>query len=353
MSQELESAGMSDVPDGECGIFLPCRQDELIDFVSGLFGESQKITKGFYGRFEADLGKILGFHHLLHQRFQQNHNSNIVKTTVKVVYSDNSIVTCDSIDCFAKYNEIKPVVPLAVHVVWIVFVKFPGKIIPEKQSIELSLLVREGRSMAAFDTSDIMDRKNLDSSSCISFTINHTLRSWGADIEALLSNYINNILENEDKFKGMLRDNSGTIALCCSVSAFIVSASFLIYLFFKLVGEKREAVARLLAESGGVIDAKIDFILSTLVDGFWAKMMFFSVGYFFVAIVLTIIIGICIDHILDQRIPSFILLTSKANELKESELKKMQINKIGSVVTIVVSIAVNVFSAVVYEKYIK
>lgn len=70
-------------------VVLPCEPDYFRDFVAGLLGKPQTITKEIFGAFELNKDDIANFYHLVIQRVGQQNESTLIQFTVRIVYDDH------------------------------------------------------------------------------------------------------------------------------------------------------------------------------------------------------------------------------------------------------------------------
>ena len=99
----------------EYAVMLPCRPEDFKEFVSGLLGKPQTITKRFLGKFDISKEDIESFHHVLTQRVAQQNEGKLIQFTIKIVYDDNSSVLLNSLEDFIHYNEVRHVSSIAAH----------------------------------------------------------------------------------------------------------------------------------------------------------------------------------------------------------------------------------------------
>jgi hypothetical protein len=353
MTKEPVSKGMPSEVDKGYGVYLPCGREEMSSFLSSLFGNSQKISNVFYGRFEVTHEEVVGFHYLLEQRLGQNHNSYIASVMIKIVYDDNSAVTFNSIEDFRTYNEVSPLISVAVHLTWVIFMQFPGSSLPEKQSIDLSIVANKDNENPLFDVEDMFRLKTYLSDGCIYYSISHTMRSWGADIQSLLKNHISTVMEKESFFREYIRNKADMFSVLVAICLLALPVVVLIHYYYQYSGERKAMVDYFLKEAGQNIDVKINYLISIVSDGFWGRYMFFGIVSMLLALVLSVAAGAMMDYILEKRPPSFILLTSKSKSEKDRFKSRILYKKLGFGFTILCSFIINVMSTICYDKFIK
>lgn len=97
---------------------LPFNEEQFKDFIQGLLGTPQTITKKIKGNFVIYLKDLQNFHELITQRVIQQNHGKLLQLKTKIYYSDESDVLLGSYEELLSYNEIKPVISLAVRMTW-------------------------------------------------------------------------------------------------------------------------------------------------------------------------------------------------------------------------------------------
>jgi len=183
-------------------VMLPCSQEDFGDFVSGLLGKSQTIERAFRGTFEVGHQDIENTYHLLDQRIHQQNEATLIQFTAKLVYQDASSVLLNSLDDFLHYVEVRPIISVAVHLSWTYLIRFRDKRVPEKQQIEMSIVAgHASRRLSSLEEAMFFFEGFHDSGGYIEIKISHTARSWGVDMESLLTGHVNTLLKDESPLK--------------------------------------------------------------------------------------------------------------------------------------------------------
>src|SRR6185436_4636512 len=202
-------------------VTLPFNNDEFKEFVVGLLGKPQTIDGIVKGAFEIGVTEIRNVYELINQRITQQNDGTLIQFNARINFSDESSILINSIEELLPYNVIKPVISTAIHLSFQYLIRFLDKKVPEKQEINISFIP----SREKLEDSEItFGEKTVQSFAqrvtpevsmgFIQFTIKHTARTWGADIESLLSNHFKSIMLPEAPSKRFLREYKGTIALC-------------------------------------------------------------------------------------------------------------------------------------------
>ena len=184
---------------GNVSIALPCEPEDLKNFISGLLGKPQIIQKFFDFPFEVRKSDISDIFHLLDQRIHQQNKATLLQFTVKILYDDDSSVTINSIEEFMIYNEVRPLESREVTISWVYLIRFQQKDIPERQQIDLTYRAGRGKLVTIEDGFGIHRLKQILGPATINLRIAHTDRTWGIDIESLISGQLKNLKISQNK----------------------------------------------------------------------------------------------------------------------------------------------------------
>ncbi|PML92983.1 hypothetical protein [Vibrio breoganii] len=349
MNEALQQA----TKDGKFMIALPCEPENFSKFLGGLLGKPQTIEKAYSGSFSIAHNDIENVYHLVKQRVNQQNDSSLIKFNVQLLFDDNSTVLLDSLEDFKSFTEVKPLVVTQVNLSWSFIVQFKDRENPERQNIELSFRTKMSGNIAVFssDDSPILPLSRVfGSAGTVSFRIEHTARSWGADMEALLSSHIKHILLPESSFRQFIRKHSGKIAVFLSLSLFIFSIAACFYSADHISTSNLNELKPLLGASVGLHE-KVDKLLELSTSGYWGKF-FFSVFIFTIfSLIVSIIIGVWAETSADTRKPSYILLTKKSEQFKEEADNKYKMKLYSFILSIVVGVATGIVSNMIFTTY--
>ena len=207
-------------------VTLPFNGDQFKEFVAGLLGKPQSIDGIISGSFEINRDDIMNLFDLINQRVTQQNDATLILFTSRIIFSDNTSVQVNSIDALIAYNEIKPVVSESVHITFQYLIKFQDKNVPEKQEINVSFITsddaaKDGIVEKEYDKILLsMFRKRLTrrKAGFIQYNIKHTARTWGADIDSLLSNQFRCLIQSESSIKSFLRKYDIILSLAVMVA---------------------------------------------------------------------------------------------------------------------------------------
>ncbi|MFI5330478.1 MAG: hypothetical protein ACHQ2F_05500 [Desulfobaccales bacterium] len=311
----------------EYAVVLPCKPGDFKDFVSSLLGKPQTITKVFHAPFEIKPIDVENFYYIVDQRINQQNEASLLQFTIKVIYDDNSSVILNSLADFIHYNEIRTVSSIAAHLTWTYLVRFQDKTAAEKQMIEVSII---SSSKKPFFDEDItipffLPVNPFNLTGFINFRISHTARTWGADIEALLTEHIKNLLKNESKIKSFIIKNNDKIGIGVGISLFIGAIIGAFTRFNSFVKHQGDLVNNIIPKDMDqfkALIAKIDYLLNFTTSGTWEKFNMNIGTFLLISGVFSIIFGSWAAIAANNRELSFLLLTRESEKRKKEMLKK-------------------------------
>ncbi|MGN8070623.1 hypothetical protein [Mucilaginibacter sp. 22184] len=299
---------------------LPFDNDQFKEFIVGLLGKPQTITKRISGNFEIHLKDLQSFYDLVIQRVSQQNNGKLIQFNIKIYFTDRSTVQLGSYHELVTYNEVKPIISEAVQLSWDFLIQFHDKTQPEKQSIEL-LIIATNKLLEEDDSLSFLLPKRGE----FKITIQHTARSWGSDMENMLSNQIESHLIKDNKYRKFIKKYSSKISIGFSALFFLSSiiGSFVITQGF--INSELKKVQSFSLVKTHTVDQQLNFLTSYIASGV-STQHYFKVSIFLLISLLTSIgFGIWIDNTASNSIqPSFLVLTRKANEYKDETKKKLE-----------------------------
>lgn len=309
---------MVEVKDFQKGyLTLPFNEEQFQSFIKGLLGTPQTITKRIKGNFEVHMKDLQNFHDLINQRVTQQNNGKLIQLKTQVYYSDESSVILSSYEELITYNEVKPIISEAVRMTWTYLIQFADKDAPEKQEIELMIVSTPHRNEIEDDDIPVI----FPSFGQFRIIIKHTARTWGSDIESLITNQINSIITPCSKTKVFIRRKSGTIGILIGI-LFLISSLTSIYVSTRTFNiNEVEKVSEFLKGTSAV-DGKIDFLLTYIAENsqnlFFLKSSLFIVVSVFIAIIL----GVWVESLADNKTRSYLVLTREAKNSRDRLVKK-------------------------------
>jgi hypothetical protein len=336
-------------PGPEAAVILQCSSEDFRAFISGLLGRPQTISKNFRGAFDITADHVRDLHSLITQRVFQQNKASLIQFTAKIVFDDNSSVLLNALDEFMAYREIRPISSQQLHLTWSFLVEFQDKRVPEKQEIEISFIA-SGEIGPIYEEDIPFVISKLTKGGFINFRIRHTARTWGADIEALLSGHIKNILVPPPKLREFAWKHSSKISVGVAITFFIAALFFSFWTASSLWSSQQTQVSQYIGDSAQIA-SKIDFILKTISGAIWAKYYFSVIVFLAISLALAILLGIWVENAADTYKPSFIVLTEKARREKERQLNKYHKKLISFLLSIGTSIGAGLVSNYVFHYF--
>lgn len=335
------------------GLVLKMEKKQFAEFIANLLGKQQTISNSMRGAFEITIKDLINIFHLVDQRINQQNEANLIQFRTKIIYNDESSILLGSLTELETFNEIRKVIPMSVHLEFDYLIKFQDKQTPERQEIEISFIAADpafGRFQLLYDT----PLKVMALGGFINFRIKHTARTWGADIESLLSNQLSNIFKVENKLKHFIRLHSSKISLSIQL-IFLLSIFISIYYTTKnfamvTTNSLAKELSKTLPNQFDLINHKITTIGVFLSSGIWAQYYFYVLIFVIIGIILAVILGAWIDSSIDTVEPSFIILTKESEKHKLKIEKKLNRKWIYFVISIMVSVATSLIANILFKK---
>jgi hypothetical protein len=334
-------------------VVLPCNEKDFGHFVSGLLGKPQTIERFFNGTYELHQKDIENTYLLVEQRVHQQNEAVLIQFIVNVQYNDNSSVLHNSLQDFLSYREVRPLVPVAIHLTWIYLIKFRDKSAPEKQTIELSI----GRPLETFEDYPYQ-RRHWHTTRDVYLRINHTARTWATDIEALLSGHIETLFKSDGKWQSFIIKKSGEIGLFFGICFFIIAVIGGFIISRHITANQLSTVNQFLTNTSHTIntDEKLNFMVTEYAKGTWPRFYFALIWYVILALAGSIVFGTWVGDTSNNQPDSFLLFTPKANEVYEKYLRRRRhtwrMFVISMVTSIITGVLANFIFAVISQKWL-
>jgi len=316
MIEKSQDSNIDNKTSGE--IALPFNEDQFKDFIVSLLGKPQTITKRFTGTFDIDKDNLITLHQVLHQRINQQNNARLIQFRATIYYDDNSTVTLNGFDHLVNYNETLPLVSVSVHLTWQYLLKFQDKESFEKQEISISFqTANDGNPIGS------MDEFYHPYRNVVGLRISHTARTWGADIEGLLSKHINTITNKDSKVLDFFKYNDDAVENIVSIFLFGITLIFSIVKTNKILN---------------VTDTSI-------LIKHYGNLLFLFFGIY----VLTRFTVVILERFEIFSSPSFVRLTKETEKFKLKKLKSYKKRWAKYFGTILLSLIIGILSNILYK----
>jgi hypothetical protein len=322
---------------------LPFDGDQLHSFIKGLLGTPQTITRNIWGCFEIHLKDLQNFHELIDQRVTQQNNGKLIQLKTQIYYSDESSVILSSLEELLTYNEVKPVISEAIRMTWVYLIQFADKNVPERQEIEVTITTDS--KIEYLSSSDRFIKNSMGQFGII---IKHTARTWGNDIESLITNQINSILIKSSKFREHIHKYSGKIGL---VAGLIVFGSSIIGIYLVKKGlEKAEmiSISKFLKVTTNLGD-KIDFMLKYIGQDQQGKQSIQIFIFTILSIIISIFLGTWVEGLASNKKKSHLVMTREAKNYRDQSVKAEDKTFVLFWISLIASILTGLLSSYIYK----
>jgi hypothetical protein len=336
------------VPRPSHGVILPCSPEQFSNFIGGLLGKPQTITQSLRGAFEVTSENLINIHHLINQRITQQNGGELLQFTARIIFADDSSVLLNDLDDLLNYNEVRPVVSQQVHLSWLYLIRFNNREFPEKQTIDVSFIT-DG-VLVSFDEATVMRSLLRRNAGNVTFRIQHTARTWGSDIQALLDGHLHGLLTPESAVKEMARIHNNKIQTL-TFAAILASTLYSIYVSSLHLLSSRKVELLTLVRGKGSVDVKLNGILTAIYDDPWKIFLLYSFGYFVIAFIVGIFAVMWMDSAITRSKPSFVLLTPVSLKYKKARLSDYRKQWYSFFGSMVISIVTGIISSVIYAKF--
>lgn len=336
-------------------VVLPCAPDDFGEFVSGLLGKPQTIEKSIHGVFEIKRDDVINTYHLVDQRIRQQNEATLMQFTVKVIYDDDSSVLLNSLEDFNHYTEVRPIASIGVSMSWTYLIRFKNKRVPEKQEINLSFR-SDSDEFGGVIAEDgvIIRRAQWYGQAGVFLRIHHTERTWGVDIESLLTGHVKSLFNEPSKAERFLYQHSGGIGFVTSILFFLSAILGTVLTSSRVIGTYLEKVKSIAAGSVGeveILSSKLDFLIEVITTGVWPRLIFSVVVFLIIALILAIFAGAWVGSKANNRPRSFVLLSKSAEDKRTKFVNKRCRDWILFGVSIIASIITGVIANVIFSKF--
>jgi hypothetical protein len=309
---------------GKSSVILPCAPDQFADFIGNLLGKPQVIERRFIGSLDIKFSDIENLASLLDHRLKEQNRAQLIQFTATLSYSDRSSVTLNSFEDFRSYAEIKDIETLQVTCSFEYLIKFHGVGHPERQSIDVTFSRIDRQQEEDFLDPLIYSVLDAEFKSSVFIRIKHTARSWGADIEALLSAHVQSMMRKESSVRVLARRFAGRFGIAAAGCVIAVSAVLANSLAQFLRSQQSVIVREVLSKiKDGASAAKfgIPLIIEQNTEHWTDQGNVQGAICVVLGIVLAIFIGGYLASALKKHYPTFLTFT-KADEQRKPRVEK-------------------------------
>ena len=242
MAGSLDFSDVEGSQDEEVHVTLPCTPDRFAEFIAGLLGRPQKITRRFRFLFHIAQNEVESLHYLLVQRITQQNQATLVQFVATVTFHDKSSVRMNSFDDFCNYNEVRPLRSSSLTLSWIFLIRFHDRHQPEKQEINVRFAIPRSTDDYEFYGYDYdffpFGRHLVESYApgSVFVEINYTARTWANDIDNLTKGHMDTLKNHDDPVFHFIHRKSSWIGWLTAV--FIITTGlFGLWQYDKYLGD--------------------------------------------------------------------------------------------------------------------
>jgi hypothetical protein len=147
-------------------------------------------------------------------------------------------------------------------------------------------------------------------------SLNLGARSWGADIESLLTNQIESVIIQCSKFKEFIRKKSLRIGALTAI-LFSISSLVGLYISNSLFNQNEIERVTKFIKTNPEINGKIDFLLNHVAANGYNSFSLKSALFGVVSIFIAVILGIWVESLADNKTRSYLVLTREAKKQRD------------------------------------
>lgn len=325
-------------------VVLPFSEGQFRDFIKTLLGSPQALTRSFRSEFEVDANALRNVHVLLLQRMRQQNDATLILFRSKVVFSDDSTVEHDSIESLVTYNEVKPVVATQTHLTWDFLVRFPDRSVPEKQRVEISFNIGTAYLPRQGD-----DR--VTSGPRLDIRIEHTARTWAADVEALLTNHVHTLLRKVSVWNRFLWKSGPVLSLSVLAVIGVGTVLWVTNNVDKKERQELESAAEAVRSIPGV-DRKIEYLVDLLTQRLWGEPEFPLLLVAFIGVFLLFGTGLLYLSVVSGGETGFLLLSNESRKFQADVLRRRRNEWLKYFLSLVVAIACGIAGNALFAAYL-
>lgn len=323
---------------------LPFSDNQFKTFIVGLLGKPQTITRCLFGKFELYLKDFQNFNELLQQRINQQNNARLIQFKSTIYFSDNSSIVLGSYDELTTYNEIRPVTTCAIQLSWVYLIQFKDKEVPEKQEIDIIITTQIYKNATLDQTMDVLKQPYYNNS--ITYSISHTARSWGFDIDKLLSDHFETIIFKPTPFISWVRKFDNAIG---TIFGLLMATGFLLGMLFSSKNSEKQSLE--LIKNTYDLNGKLNHIITeiTSTNSSSIKFVIFLLG----AMLISMLFTVFVTKLCNIYPNSYIILTRVDQTSLAKNKRKENTYYLKLLGTLIAAISLELVANYIYDHFIK
>lgn len=176
----------------------------------------------------------------------------------------------------------------------------------------------------------VLTRRKWMPGSSVFVRISHTERTWGVDMESLLTGHVRGWMQKPDPVRSYICAKSDNIGMIFSILFFLCALGGVFFAGAQLVSHYAAVAKGFSAKVGADVSeparllSKIDFLTDVIVTGVWPRFIFNSVSFLCIALLAAILLGVFISGKAENSPQSFILLSAESKKHREVALESVQ-----------------------------
>ena len=286
------------------------------DFVKGLLGQPQTIENIYPGAFDIGKNDIENVFHLVDQRLAQQNRAQLIQFSVNIFYADDSSVLLNSLADFKGYREVRPMQSTSANLIWTYLIQFEDRQHPERQVIELTIRTGDNEGYPEYV---LLGKRARRFTRGFTLSIEHTARTWAADMENLIAHQIRSWIITEHWLKRAIYNNIGWVGIAAAALFGSLAALGLGLAATSIETGIRQTMEQALTAS---LDGKLNYLMQALFEarmqGPEKYLIAGGVAIFF----LSLIIAVTVSILANNPPKSYLILSDFSSTKRAESLEK-------------------------------
>jgi hypothetical protein len=234
-------------------------------------------------------------------------------------------------------------------------IKFKNKKAPEKQEIDLSFRSNiAGVEGIILDEGMMIRRPTRYGPKGIFLRISHTERTWGVDIESLMTNHIKRFITSFENSERFVSRHSGKIGFTAGVLFFLSAIVGVIYTSSNFIDSYTTRISELsngVHDKSIILSSKIDFLINIISTGAWPRFIFSVVVFLVICLIISIFVGGWVGASASSEPESFVLLSKAAEEKRKKIINRMKRDWKLFWLSVIASIGTGIAANILFTKF--
>lgn len=184
--------------------------------------------------------------------------------------------------------------------------------------------------------------------------VDHTERTWGVDIESLLTGHVKTLFKSQAGKKKFIYKHSGEIGFITGMLFFLGAIAGVILSSSRFIAsylDKVHAIASETASAAALLSTKLDFLIELISTGAWPRFIFSVIVFLIISFILSILLGVYVSTQADNQPRSYVLLSKTVQEERTKYIDKHRRDWLMFSISIIVSIITGIASNIIFTKY--